>query len=163
MSHNYNIPPLSASHHLHFAMCTDHRRIYGHVFSKPLTFQTLQTTFSDSPWSTPVHHVKSILIDPITNLNLVLANTATTPLHTRQTTCPTSSALVCCCVPCLPYASSLSPRRSSAILSKIYRVANPRHLRPHCRSISHTRPMPSSTHPSDPVYQSEPTCLSPFH
>jgi hypothetical protein len=103
-----------------------------------LTFQTLQNTFSDSPWSTPVHHVKSILIDSITNLNLVLANTATAPLHTRQTTCPTSSALVRCCVPCLPHASPLSPRRASAILAKISWVAYPHHLRPHYRSISRT-------------------------
>jgi hypothetical protein len=154
MSHNYNTPPLSASHHLHFAMCTDHRRIYGHVFSKSLTFQTLQNTFSDSTWSTPVHHVKSILIDPITNLNLVLANTATAPLH-AQTTCPTSSALVRCCVSCLPHASSLSPRRASAILAKIYQVANPHHLRPHCRSISHTRPMSSSTPPPNHELQPE--------
>jgi hypothetical protein len=86
MSHSYNTPPLSASHHLHFAMCTDHRKIYGHVFSKPLTFQTLQNTFSNSSWSTLVHHVKSILIEPITNLNLVLANTASAPCtHVKPT------------------------------------------------------------------------------
>jgi hypothetical protein len=129
------------------------------VFSKPLTFQTLQNTFSDSPWSTPVHHAKSILIDPITNLNLVLANTATAHLHTRQTTCPTSSALVRCCVPCLLHASPLSPRRASAILAKIYRVANPHHLRPHCRSISYIRTMSSSMPPLNHELQPE-SCAS---
>ena len=96
----------------------------------------------------------SIPIDPVTNLNLVLANTVSAPLHTHQTTRPTTCALVCCCVTCLPHTSSLSPRRASAILAKISWGAHPHHLRPHCRSISHTRPMPSSTHLSGPLTSS---------
>lgn len=70
-----------------------------------------------------------------------------TPAH-MSSHCLTAYALVCCRVSCLPHTSPLLPRRASAILAEIYRVAYRHHLRPHCRSISHTRPMSSSTHPS---------------
>jgi hypothetical protein len=102
MSHSYSTPPPSASRHLHFVMCTEHHRIYGYVLSKPLTLQTFQNTFSDSPWLTL-----------ITNLNLVLANTASPSPHTCQTTCMTACVLVCCRVPCFR-----TPRR-------YYRIEHP--------------------------------------
>ena len=96
----------------------------------------LSSTFSDSLWPTLVYHLMAIPIDLVTNLNPILVNTASAPLHTHLTTCLTACALVCRCVPCLPHASPLLPRRASAILAKISWVANPRHLRPHCRQPS---------------------------
>jgi hypothetical protein len=96
----------------------------------------LINTFIDSLWTTLVHHLTSISIDPVTNFNLVLANTASAPLHTCQTNYPTAYALVCRCVPCLPHTSPLSPRRASAILPKISWVVYPHHLKPHHRQPS---------------------------
>ena len=118
MSHSYRTPPPSAM----YSLCFRHFR--------------LSSTFSDSPWLTPVYYLTSISIDPVTNLNPILANTDSAPLHTYLTTCPTARALVRRRVPCLPHASPLLPRRASAILSKISSVANRHHLMPHCRQPS---------------------------
>lgn len=136
MSHSYSTPPPSVSSHPHFAMCTEHHRIYGHVLSTLPTFQTLQHFLRFPMADSCLSPDASISIDPVTNLNPILANTASAPLHTHLTTCLTACALVCRRVPCLPHASPLLPRRASAILAKIYRVANPHHLRPHCRQPS---------------------------
>ena len=157
MSHSYSTPPPSASRHLHFAMCTEHHRIYGHVLSKLPTFQTLQHFLRFPMADSCLSPDASISIDPVTNLNPILANTASAPLHTYLTTCLTACALVCRRVPCLPHASPLSPRRASAILAKIYWVANPHHLRPHCRPISQ--------YPTDAEFHAslEPLCTSPNH
>ena len=133
MSHSYITPPPSAFRHLHFAMCTEHYRIYGHVLSKLQTSQTFQHFLRFPMADSCLSPDASMSIDSVTNLNPILANTASAPLHTYLTTCLTACALVCHCVPCLPHASSLLPRRASAILAKIYRVANPHHLRPHYR------------------------------
>ena len=145
MSHSYSTPPSSASRHLHFAMCTEDHRIYGHVLSKPLTLQTFQKHFLRFPMT---DSCPSLDVNPDRPYHQLEPGTRqhcfSTPAHSsdhRLTTC----ALVCHCVPCLPHASPLSPRRASAILAKISWVAHPHHLKPHCRSISHTRPMPSST------------------
>ena len=46
------------------------------------------------------------------------------------TTCLITSALVCCCVPCLPHASPLSSRQASAVLVESPKVANPHHSTP---------------------------------
>jgi hypothetical protein len=111
----------------------------------------LINTSADSLWPTPIHHLTSIQIHLVTNFNLVLANTASAPLHTCQTNCMTAYALVCCCIPCLPHASLLLSRRASTILAKIHRVANSNHLRPHTADNHQSyRPLPSSTHPSEP-------------
>jgi hypothetical protein len=93
----------------------------------------LINTFVDSLWLTLVHHLTSIPIDPVTNFNLVLANTASAPVHTCQSNCLTAYALVCRCIPCLSHTSPLFSCQAFAILTKIHRVANPHHLRPHCR------------------------------
>jgi hypothetical protein len=61
----------------------------------------LINTLPDSLWLTLVHHLMSIPIDLVTDFNLVLANTASAPMHTGQTNCPTAYALVCHCVSCL--------------------------------------------------------------
>lgn len=84
MSHSYNTPPPSAYRHLHFAMCTEHHRIYGHVLSKPLTIRTFQKHFLRFPMADSCPSLQTVLIDPVTNLNLVPANTASAPLHTCQ-------------------------------------------------------------------------------
>jgi hypothetical protein len=130
---SYNTSPPSVSRHMHFAMRIEHHRIYKIALSKPLAFQTFQNHFLRFPMANSCPHLTSNPIDLVTNLNLVLANTASTPMHICQTNCLTACALVCRCVPCVPHALSLLPRRTSAILAKISWVAYPHHLKPHCR------------------------------
>ena len=135
MSHSYSTPPPSASSHLHFAMCTEHRRIYDHVLSTLPIFQTLQHflrfPMADSCLSLDGHSDR-----PSHQLESDTRQHCFSTLHTHLTTCLTACALVCRCVPCLPHASPLLPRRAFAILAKISWVANPHHLRPHCRQPS---------------------------
>jgi hypothetical protein len=79
-------------------------------------------------------------IDPVTNLNLVLANTASKPLHKYQTNCLIACALACCCVPYTlahPSAEWNLPSDSSSTFNMTPWMISPLHASATSRSHMH--------------------------
>jgi hypothetical protein len=118
----------------------------------------LTNTSACSLWPTFVHHMMSILIDQITNFNLVLANTASAPLHTSQTNCP----------PLMHWSVDVS--RAYRTPRNYSRTEHPQSWPRSSGLQTHTISRPIVDNPSidaefhaslNPVYQFEPMCFSP--
>src|SRR3954465_9233489 len=135
-------------------MCPEHHRIYGPVLSRLLTI-------SDFPTLSQISHgqllsIKPAPIDPVTNLNLVLVNTASAPLHTLSNhmsdlLCPGPSL-------CPVLTAHLAAILASSLCcpGRVSWVANPHHLNLlRQRTTDHPRSMPSITSLSDPWAQLE--------
>ena len=111
-------------------MCTEHHRIYGHVLSAFGNFR-LSATFSDSSRSTLVHQLAPI--DPVTNLNPVLVNTASAPLHTLSDHMSDHQCLGLSPCPVLTARLAAITASSLCCPGRVSRVANPHHSNPYCR------------------------------
>ena len=138
-------------------MWTEHHRIYDNVLSKILTFG-ISTTCADSSWSTPVH--LPVPIDPITNLKLVLVNTASAPLHTLSEHMSDHQCLGLSLCPVLTARLAAITASSLCCPGRVSRVANHTTQPPLQRTTNHHRPMPSITSPSDHWYPVRSMCLS---
>ena len=158
MSHSNNTPPPSTSCHLHFAMCTEHHRIYGHVLSKPLTLQTVQKHFLRFPMA---DSCPSLDVNPDRPCHQLEPDTRqhrfSTPAHLSDHTsnhlCP---GLSLCPVLVARLAAITAPSIRNLGQDLQGRAPTPSQA-PLQNTISHPRPMPSSTHLSGPQ------CTSPNH
>ena len=91
----------------------------------------LSATFSDSPWSTPVHQPAPI--DPVTNLNLVLVNIASAPLHTLPDHMFDHQCLSMLLCPVLTARLAAIAASSLCCPSRVSQGREPTPLNPHCR------------------------------
>jgi hypothetical protein len=161
---SYNTPPPSAFRYLHIVVCTEPHRICDHVLSKPLAFQTFQNHFLRFPMANscpsldvnpdgPSHQLEPGTHQHCFSIPAYMSN------QLSDRACPDLSL----CPVLIAHLAAI-PAPSIHNLGQDLLGREPTSSQaPLQITISHSRLMPSFTHPSDPVHQSEPTCLSPSH